>query len=517
MGVLRNGRTYLTRFFLMMIAVGAAMILGSALGTVCPLPWHPLAHADEGEGPAVEAAVEEETGLTAEQWADLERRLGDLPEAAGEGRDAGIVVFPMNGTIDLGLSAFLERALLDAQDARLFVVEINTFGGRVDAAVQIRDRLMETEIPTVAYIHPRAISAGALIALSCDVIIVSPGASIGAATPIQLEGGEATPVDKKFVSYLRGEFRTTAEAQGRDGKIAEAMVDSAVAVEELVTDEELLTMDDGQTLEHGIADFRADSLDDALRTLNLVEASRSKPEISWAERLVRFLTDPVVGGLLMSLGMLGLVVEIWSPGVGLPGAVGVTCLALFFFGHFMTHLAGIEEIVLIAIGAILLMLEIFVIPGFGVAGIAGIAVIALGLLLAIVGLDLSVSVQTGFIWTAVLRVLASLGVTAMAFLGFLYLFPESRLASRLVLREKIGTRTGVRGADTAEPEESSLMGLTGVAASDLRPAGIVHFDDRRVDVVTEGDYVLKGAEVKVIDVSGNRVVVRKIETKESGE
>jgi len=509
-----------------LIAVGAAMILGSALGSLCPLPWHPLAHAGEGED--VEAAVEDgaaagvpaaedEPTFTPEEWAEIERRLGDLPEAGTESRDAGVVVFPMTGTIDLGLSAFLERALLDAGDARLFIVDINTFGGRVDAAVQIRDRLMETEIPTVAYIHPRAISAGALIALSCDVIVVAPGSSIGAATPIHIEGGEATPVDKKFVSYLRGEFRSTAEAQGRDGAIAEAMVDADVVVEELVTGEELLTMDEGQTLEHGIADFRAETLGEVLTTLHLTEAVQSKPEISWAEGLVRFLTDPVVGGLLMSLGMLGLVVEIWSPGIGLPGAVGVTCLALFFFGHFMTHLAGIEEIVLIGIGAILLMVEIFIIPGFGVAGIAGIAVIALGLLLAIVGLDLSVSMQTGFIWTALLRVLASLGVTAMCFMGFLYLFPDSRLANRLVLREKVGKGATRRTTETKQPEEDSLLGLVGVAASDLRPAGIVHFDERRVDVVTEGDYVVKGAEVKVIDVSGNRVMVRKIETKDEGE
>ena len=506
MSLFRASRRPLVRLFLMVWAVGLAMVLGSFLRAVFgPLP---LAWANPAEEGAADTEVD--VAVDAETFADLERRLGGLPAEDAAGRGDMVVIFPAQGNIDLGLSAFLERVLADTGEARLLVVDINTFGGRVDAAVQMRDRLMESEVPTVAYVHPRAISAGALIALACDVIVVTPGASMGAATPIQVEGGDAAPVEKKFVSYLRGEFRSTAESKGRDGKVAEAMVDADVEVEGLVGPEELLTLDDGQALEFGIADFQAADLPTLLDRLHLGAANRNQPEIAWAERLVRFLTDPIVGGLLMSIGMLGIAIELYSPGVGLPGGVGVTCLALFFFGHFMTHLAGIEEVVLIAIGLVLLAVEVFVIPGFGVAGIAGLLTLCCGLVLALIGLDLGVSIETGALWTGLLRVAASLSVTLLAFLGFLYVAPQSRFASRLVLKQKVAG--GASDRDTHGVETSrgdKLMGREGVALGDLRPSGTAMFDDDRVDVVTEGDYVVKGSTVKVIEVRGNRVVVRR--------
>jgi membrane-bound serine protease (ClpP class) len=232
--------------------------------------------------------------------------------------------------------------------------------------------------------------------------------------------------------------------------------------------------------------------------------------MSWAEHLVRFLTDPVVGGLLMMFGMAGIGIELYHPGVGLPGAVGVICLGLFFFGHFMTHLAGIEEVVLIGIGVVLMALEIFVIPGFGAAGIAGIALLAVGLLLAMLGLDLDVSLETGAIWIALLRVGASLGLAAMVFLGFLYLFPQSRLANRLVLQEQVGGKSGTSAA-AAPDEQIAVVGMIGKALGDLRPAGIIDIDGLRVDVVTEGDYVTKGTRVQVLEIKGNRVVVRPVD------
>jgi len=504
MGIFRTTRTGAAKAFLTVFAVGFAMVLGSFLGEVAP-----LARAAEGE------PVRVPTGgalLDQAEWDELEKRLGPLPEADSGGRGETVMVFPVEGNIDLGLSSFLRRSLKETEDVRLVVLDINTFGGRVDAAVQMRDALMDLDVPTVAYVHPRAISAGALISLSCDVIVVAPGASIGAATPVQVQGGEATPVDKKYVSYLRGEFRSTAESQGRDGAVAEAMVDSTVVVEGLIGGEDLLTLDAGQALEHDIADFEAKDLPALLETLHLDQADQRKPEIEWAETLVRFLTDPIVGGLLMSIGMLGIAVELYQPGVGLPGGVGVVCLGLFFFGHFMTHLAGLEEIVLVAIGIVLLALEVFVIPGFGVAGIAGLITIALGLALAVLGLDLEYAWETGAIWNAVLRVLLALTGSVFAFLGFLYVAPRSRYTSWLVLKEKVGGSATDREVHAPDkPTDEELMGQEGVAVGDLRPSGVARFGEARVDVVTEGEYVVRDTRVRVIEIKGNRVVVRKIE------
>jgi len=494
-------RRRLAKLFLAMWAIGAAMVLGSALrATFGPLS---LAHAGE-TGPVDHPTAHGQVQPELVARLDLDPGAPAVP--------FNVVVFPVKGNIDLGLSAFLDRSLSGRSDIQLAVLEINTFGGRVDAAVQMRDLLMETDIPTVAYVHPRAISAGALIALACDVIAVSPGSSMGAATPIQVQGGEAAPVEAKYVSYLRGEFRSTAESHGRDGAVAEAMVDAAVEVEGLVTTEELLTLDDGQALSTGIADIRVEQVAELLAALGLDAATRETPEISWAERLVRFLTDPIVGGLLMSIGMLGIAIELYSPGVGLPGGVGVTCLALFFFGHFMTHLAGIEEIVLIAIGLLLLALEAFVIPGFGAAGIAGLIVLSLGLILALVGLDIRVSMQTGDLWMAALRVMASLGLAVMAFAAFLYVAPQSRFGKWLVLKATVrgeASRRSVRGEPKLTDEE--LMGRRGVTLSDLRPSGTARFGAERVDVLSEGNWVPKGTDVKVVEVRGNRVVVRPVD------
>ena len=512
MGVLRTKRRQLVRFWLTLLVLGIAVLVGSFLGEVFPLGLGSPATAQEAGEVETEPAEDEERGEHPHQAIRDAIASSDVSWAEDDGRGLRVLVFPVHKDIDLGLSAFLERALEDAGEIKLVIVDIETFGGRVDAAVQMRDLLMELSTPTVAYIHPRAISAGALIALSCDAIAIAPGGSIGAAMPINVDSGEAEAVGEKYVSYLRTEFASTAQKQHRDKDVAAAMVDSAVVIDNLIEAEKLLTLTEEQAIEWEIADGRADDLDGLLATLGLAGATVDRPEISWAEQLVRFLTNPIVGGLLMSLGMLGIGIELYTPGVGLPGGVGVTCLVLFFFGHFMTHLAGFEEIVLIGIGLILLVVEVFVTPGFGVAGISGLVVLALGLLLALLGLDLRFALETGEVWTALLRVFASFGATVLAFAIFLYFAPESRFASRLVLKDKVRGTVAREGRTSPTAEEDELMGQEGVAVGDLRPAGIARFGEQRVDVVTEGDYVTAGTTVRVIEVRGNRVVVRGIDS-----
>ncbi len=503
MGMFHRHRRPLVRFWLTLIVLGGAMVVGTFLGEVLPLGGQ--ASAQELEEEAGDPADRAADGLRATLAGDSERWED------GPAETARVLAFPVQGDIDLGLSAFLGRALDDADGVDLVVLDIDTFGGRVDAAVQIRDLMMELDVPSVAFIHPRAISAGALIALSCDGIVIAPGGTVGAAMPINLEEGEATAVGEKYTSYLRTEFGSTAKDQGRDPQVAEAMVDQAVVIEDLIDEGKLLTLDAEEALTWGVADGRSDDLDDLLIKLGLTAATVERPVISWAEQLVRFLTNPAVGGLLMTIGMLGIGIELYTPGVGLPGGVGVTCLALFFFGHFMSHLAGIEEIVLIAIGGVLLLVEAFVIPGFGWAGFAGLFVLGLGLVLALLGLDLKFALETGDLWLAILRVFASFGAALMAFLGFLYFAPESRFASRLMLKEKVRGTVAREGRGAAASEEDELLGQSGVAVGDLRPAGIARFGDQRVDVVTEGDYVQEGTTVRVIEIRGNRVIVRPIE------
>jgi membrane-bound serine protease (ClpP class) len=417
-----------------------------------------------------------------------------------------VVRVPIEGTIDLGLAAFMRRVLEQHQDAAAILLDVNTLGGRVDAAIQIRDALLASKVKTIAFIHPRAISAGALISLACDVIAVSKGASIGAATPIEMDGGEAKAVGEKMVSYFRTEMRTTAEAKGRRGDIAEAMVDRSVVIKGIDDGQKLLTLDSEAALEYGMADFLADDTDKVLAQVGLPGRPVKDMAENWAEKLVRFLTDPIVSGLLMSLGTLGILIELYTPGLGIPGAVGVLCLCLFFGGHLLVNLAGLEELLLFTAGLVLLAVEVFVLPGFGVAGIAGVVCVFAALLLTLIGLPLDVAFTTGA-WTEPLtRVLGALVVTVLLMLVALRFLPKTSSGRGLIL----STATASSDGFVSAVEPSRLLRAEGVAETDLRPVGVARIAGERVDVVSEGPLIARGARVQVVEVEGSRVVVREL-------
>lgn len=417
---------------------------------------------------------------------------------------APIVRVPIEGTIDLGIAAFLRRVLDEHKDAAAILLEVNTLGGRVDAAIQMRDALLASKVKTIAFIHPRAISAGALISLATDVIAVSKGASIGAATPIQLEGEGATAVGEKMVSYFRTEMRATAEAKGRRGDIAEAMVDASVVIDGLDGPDKLLTLDASAALEYGMADFAAESVAEVAKQVGLEGRPVQNAGENWAEKLVRFLTDPIVSSLLMSLGTLGILIELYTPGLGIPGALGVLCLCLFFGGHLLVNLAGAEELILFVVGLGLLAAEVFLIPGFGVAGIAGIVCIVGALLLTLVGLPLDVMLQTGAYAEPLTRVLGALVVTVLLMLIAARYLPRTRSARKLVLESATTRNEGFVSAE--EPKQ--LLHAKGVADTDLRPVGVALIHGERVDVVSEGPFIARGTRVVVVLVEGPRVVVR---------
>jgi membrane-bound serine protease (ClpP class) len=420
---------------------------------------------------------------------------------------AEVVLVSIEGTIDLGLAAFVRRTLEQHPGAAALVLAVNTLGGRVDAAIQIRDALLSSKVKTIAFIHPRAISAGALISLATDVIAVSKGASIGAATPIAMEGNEATAVDEKMVSYFRTEMRTTAEAKDRRGDVAEAMVDASVVIPGVDdSKDKLVTLDSEGALELGIADLSAQSVDEVLAATGLGKQPRVTVEENWAEKFVRFLTDPIVSSLLMSLGTLGILIELYTPGLGLPGALGVLCLCLFFGGHLLVNLAGLEEILLFVVGLGLLAVEIFVLPGFGVAGISGIVCIVAALLLTLVGLPLDVTFSTGAYAEPLTRVIVALVVTAVLMVVAMRYLPRTRHGRALVL----AAATDRQGGFVSAHEPSRLLNAEGVAETDLRPVGVGRFGDERVDVVSEGPLIARGSRVRVVEVEGARVVVRAV-------
>lgn len=416
-----------------------------------------------------------------------------------------VYVAPIEGIIDLGLAPFVERVLREAEaaGAAAVVLDINTFGGRVDAAVIIRDALLRSPVRSVAFVNQRAISAGALISLAAQTIAMAEGGTIGAATPVQMgaPGGGAQPVEEKTVSYMRKEFRATAETRKRPPDIAEAMVDADVAIPGLIEKGKLLTLTTSEALKHRVADFRADTLEAVLERLGLGGAEIRRASVNWAEQIVRFLTHPILGSVLMTIGILGIIVEIRTPGFGVPGIIGLTSLGLFFWGHWLVRLAGWEEILLVALGIALLSIELFVTPGFGLMGVAGILALLAGLTLSLFGAGATVQLIIQAAGRVVLALLAAV-VGSLVLLRFL---PHLPYARKLVLDTALGAPAGYASA----PEgDLRWVGKHGTATSPLRPAGIGEFEGERVDVVSDGAFVEAGAAIEVVRVEGNRIVVR---------
>lgn len=409
--------------------------------------------------------------------------------AQSPGTAPGVVwVIPVEGTIEPGLSEFVLRALRDARQAgaALILLEINSFGGRVDAATEIRDAIFASPVPTAAFVADRAISAGALIALATERIVMKPGATFGAAQP--------QPLDEKTLSYVRAEFEATAEGRGRDPLIAAAMVDASVVVEGLSGPGQILTLTAASALARGYADFVASSRREALELLGYGGAPVVEAAPTWAEQVVRFLTDPLVAQILLIVGVLGLIAEVTSPGWGVGGTVGLIALALFFGSRFIVGILGVEAILLFLVGLVLILVELFVIPGFGIAGVLGLAGIGASLFFSFP------DPRTAF---------QALAITAVAIVVtvviFLRRFQGAALWGRLILTQKQEEEYRPTAADY-----SHLVGAVGVVRTQLRPAGRIEIDGEYYDAVSEGQMVAPGTAVRVVLVEGSRIVVRPI-------
>ncbi len=406
---------------------------------------------------------------------------------------------PVTGTIENGLAPFVARALKEAAQANAAaaILDLDTPGGRVDAAERIVDAVRASPIPVYAFVNPRAFSAGAFIALGAKGIYMTPGGVMGAATPVD---GSGTKAPEKYVSAMRAEFRALAEANGLDPRIAEAMVDESIEIPNLKPAGKLLTLSTGEALAVGFAKGEVKDLTALLAAVDLAGAQVMQISPNWAELLVRFLTHPVVSPLLLSLGMLGLIFEIKTGAFGLGGLISLGALGLFFGSHLLLGLAGWEEVLLLGVGLIALGVEVFLLPGFGVAGVLGIVLIAASMLLALIG-----AAPTGAdVIQAAAVLAAALVVTASVLFGWLRHLPTSTRWSGLFLRHSTQASEGFISA----PQREELVGRTGRALTDLRPSGTAVFDEERLDVVTEGEFVKSGSNVTVLRSDGYRHIVR---------
>ena len=425
--------------------------------------------------------------------------LGVPSMALGQG---GEVVFrvPVTGVVELGLAPFVERSIREAEaaGARAIVLDIDTPGGRVDAAERIADAIADARVPVYAYVNRRAFSAGALIALATRGVYMRPGSVIGAATPVD---GTGTKASEKIVSAMRSEMRALAERQGLDPDVAEAMVDESIGIPGVVEPGKLLTLTTEEAVGLGYAKA-TDDFGTLLADLDLAGASVRDLEVNWAERLVRFFSHPVVAPFLLSLGFLGLIIEIKTPTLGLAGAAGLLSLSLFFGSHLILGLAGWEDLLVFGAGVLFLAVEVMLIPGFGFFGVIGIIGMGAGIYMSLLGgiptsEDFS---RAGGVLSATLLLIL---ITGWALLRHL---PKSTRLYRSGLF--LGTQTdkaiGYESAHT-RPE---LVGRRGVAITDLRPSGVGLFDDERIDIVSESEWIEQGTPVRIVAAEGYRHVVR---------
>lgn len=410
-----------------------------------------------------------------------------------------VVRVPVTGTVELGLAPFVARSLDEAAaaGAALVVLEVDTPGGRIDAAWQIMDAVRESGVPVVAWVNHRALSAGALIALAADRTWMRPGSTIGAATPVDGEGRTAS---EKMVSAMRSEFRALAEERGFDPAIGEAMVDPSIAIPGVVEEGKLLTLTTDEAVRLGVAAGTAADWPALLAAEGLAGAGTTAAAPNWAERLVRLLTHPAFAPLLLSLGFLGLLVEIKTPTFGLAGAVGLLCLAAFFGAHWLVNLAGLEELLLLGTGVALVALEVLVIPGVGIAGVLGGLAILASVTLSMLGSFPTVNDVIGALGILAVSLIA-VGLLAW---GILRHLPHSRSMTGIFLNRSTSRETGYLSA----PDRSDLVGRRGVAATDLRPSGTAVVGEERLDVVTEGPWIEQGTPVVVVRAGVSNLVVR---------
>ena len=427
---------------------------------------------------------------------------------ASYAQEGPVVVIKVDGMIDNGLSSYIARSLDEASESQAqgIILDINTYGGLVAAADEIRQNLLETEIPVIAYIDKNAASAGALISISCDSIYMATGSSIGAATVVEGESGEKA--SEKMQSYMRGMMRATASATGRDPKLAEAMVDESIEIEGIIEEGKLLTLSVSEAIELGLADGELNSLGEVKEAMDWDGSESIDISATWAEAALRFLANPVVSGILMLMMMGGLYFELQSPGVGFPGAIAAFGAAMFFAPLYIMGLAESWEIVLFLVGIILIALEIFVIPGFGVAGILGISLTVFSLgaaLVGNVGLDFpSLDTLGRAIWT--MAVTLTLAVALMFSLA--QYLPQNPMFGRLILSTTVGAGAAAEGfSPNTSVFEEDLVGQVGETLTPLRPSGMIRINGKKVDVVSDGEFIDKGQQVRIESSVGNRVVV----------
>lgn len=418
-----------------------------------------------------------------------------------------VYVFELSQEIFKPAWHLVDKAITAAEEqkADYIVMRLNTYGGEVVTADSIRTRLMKAKATTFVLIDNNAASAGALISIACDSIYMVKGANIGAATVVDQSG---QPMPDKYQSYMRSIMRSTAEVNGRDPMIAEAMVDPMTVVPGISDSGKVLTFTTSEAIKHGYCEGEAVDVYDLLEQAGIVNARIIEHKVSGIDKIISFLLSPMINSFLLLLIFGGIYYELRTPGVGFPLAVAIIGAILYFAPLYMEGLAENWEILLFIFGIILIGLEIFVFPGFGIAGISGIILIVAGLVLSLVH---NINLNFDFVGMqafgqSFFRVMLTLLIGITVMIAFSGSFINSPLFRRIAL---LTVQKSDEGYTIRQDKLTHLIGQHGKVFTDLRPAGKIIIDTDVYDAVTQGEFILKDTEVKVVRTEGYSVIVQK--------
>lgn len=419
-----------------------------------------------------------------------------------------VYVFEMKSDIDPRMTRKVKLALEDARDknAAMIIVHMDTYGGAVTDADEIRTLFLESPTPIHSFIDKDAASAGALISIACDSIYMARGGSIGAATVVMGGTGEAAP--DKYQSYMRSIMRSTAEASGRDPRIAEAMVDENIEIEGISKEGEVVTFSVSEAIKHGFCEAEVSSINEIVARNGIENFEIYYYSPSVVEDIIAFFLNPAVSGFLILIIFAGIYFEIQTPGIGFPLAASALAVLLYFIPYYLTGLASNLELVIFVVGIILLAVEIFVIPGFGVFGILGIICVLAGLTMGMLPneqFDFTF-VSSGKLFAALLTVILSAIVATVLIFTLTPKINQWESFSRISLST---TQQKTEGY-TSSFYSSEMLGKKGISHTRLMPSGKVLIDDEMYDAYSRGEFIDKGEQIQVISTEGTSLRVKKI-------
>jgi len=444
-----------------------------------------------------------------------------------QAKQATILIVPIKGKISKNTFYLFRRAFTKESKKHnpvAIILDIDTPGGLVYITQNMLDLINNSTAPVYAYVNTRATSAGAIISLGCKQIYMAPGSHIGSATPIILDplgGVKEIPkaIRSKFMADFLAMVRALAEKNNHNPALAEAMIDMDKEViignKTISKKGEILNLTAKEATEiippnskPLLAKTIAKNISAIIADLQIQNAKIIKIKPCPAEKIATIINS--WGWLFLSIGLLAIFTELKIPGFGVFGITGITFLAIFFFGNNIAGLAGIEEIILVAVGFILIALEIFVIPGFGIAGITGIACLFSGIILTMIP-QLSKINDTNY--TLYLNPAAKNFILMVISIGIgvwllSKILPKTPLFNKIILNNTLSKKDGyIAGADY-----SSYLGKEGISITVLRPAGIIKIDNKHLDVVSSGEMIAAKQAIKVIKIEGTRIVVEPILT-----